>query len=248
MARCLFLFRKQKSNVMTSKKSNKANLEKKKSTFLQLGFIVAISFTLVAFEWLGSEHLGTGIESNLNAELAPETIIEVEVIKPKKKVIIPPKKTKTNTVVIVKKPIVVAGPVIIDPNAGNEPPIDWDVFDKGDPDEPIDIVAIDSVYIFVKEMPEFPGGLKAMYQFMGDNIKYPTMSAEAGSQGQAYVNFTIEKNGKITDVKILGGSADKRCKKEAARVVESMPKWKPGEQGGKRVRVSYTLPVRFVLD
>ena len=244
----MFLFRKQKSNVMTPKKSKIANLEKKKSTFLQLGFIVAISFTLVAFEWLDSEHLGTGIESNLNAELVPETIIEFDIIKPKKKVIIPPKKTKTNTVVIVKKPIVVAGPVIIDPSAGNEPTINWDVFDKGDPDEPIVIEAMDSVYIFVQEMPEFPGGLSAMYKFMGDNINYPTVSAEAGSQGQAYVNFTIEKNGKITDVKILGGSADKRCKKEAARVVESMPKWKPGEQGGKRVRVSYTLPVRFVLD
>jgi len=243
----LLLFRKQKSNAMTPKKSKTANLEKKTSTFLQLGFIVAISFTLVAFEWLDSEHLGTGIESNLYAELSPETIIEVDLIKPKKKVIIPKKKTKTNTVVIAKKPIVAAGPVIIDPNAGNDPPINWDIFDKGDPDEPIK-VELDSVYIFVQEMPEFPGGLKAMYQFMGDNIKYPTISAEAGSQGQAYVNFTIEKNGKITDVKILGGSADKRCKKEAARVVESMPKWKPGEQGGKKVRVSYTLPVRFVLD
>ena len=233
---------------MTPKKSKTANLEKKKNTFLQVGFIVAISFTLVAFEWSDSEHLGTGIESALNAELAPETIIEVDLIKPKKMVIIPPKKTKTNTVVIAKKPIVAASTVIVDPNAGNEPPINWDVFDKGDSDEPIVIAELDSVYMFVQEMPEFPGGLKAMYEFMGDNIKYPTISAEDGSQGQAYVNFTIEKNGKITDVKILGGSADKRCKKEAARVVESMPKWKPGEQGGKKVRVSYTLPVRFVLD
>ena len=167
---------------------------------------------------------------------------------PKKSVVIPQKKAKTNTVVIAKKPIVVAGPVIIDPNPGNNPPIDWDVFDEGDPAERIVIEAMDSVYIFVQEMPEFPGGLKAMYKFMGDNIKYPQISAKAGSQGQAYVNFTIEKNGMITDVKILGGSADKICKKEATRVVESMPKWKPGEQGGKRVRVSYTLPVRFVLD
>jgi periplasmic protein TonB len=233
---------------MISKKSKTANLEKKRSTFLQLGFIVAISFTLVAFEWLDSEHIGNGIESNLNAELPPETIIEVDLIVPKKSVVIPQKKAKTNTVVIAKKPIVVAGPVIIDPNPGNNPPIDWDVFDEGDPAERIVIEAMDSVYIFVQEMPEFPGGLKAMYKFMGDNIKYPQISAKAGSQGQAYVNFTIEKNGMITDVKILGGSADKICKKEATRVVESMPKWKPGEQGGKRVRVSYTLPVRFVLD
>ena len=94
---------------MINKKSKTANLENNKSTFLQLGFIVAISFTLVAFEWLESEHLGTDIESNLNAELAPEHIIEVDLIKPKKKVIIPKKITKTNTVVIAKKPIVSCG-------------------------------------------------------------------------------------------------------------------------------------------
>ena len=86
---------------------------------------------------------------------------------------------------------------MIDPNVDNEPPINWDIFDKGDSDEPIDILELDSVYISVQEMPEFPGGLKAMYQFMGDNIKYPVISAEAGSQGQAYVNFTIEKMGRL---------------------------------------------------
>ena len=76
---------------MTQKKSKKANLENNKCTFLQLGFIVAISFTLVAFEWLESEHLATDIESNLNAELAPEPIIEVDLLKPKNKVIVPKK-------------------------------------------------------------------------------------------------------------------------------------------------------------
>ena len=182
---------------MTQKKSKIANLENNKSTFLQLGFIVAISFTLVAFEWLESEHIATDIESNLNAELGPEPIIEIDLMKPRKKVIVPKKKIKTNTVVIAKKPIVAASPVIIDPNIDNEPPINWDIFDKEDSDEPIDIVELDSVYIYVQEMPEFPGGLEAMYQFMGDNIKYPIISAEAGSQGQAYVNFTIEKNGKF---------------------------------------------------
>ena len=164
-----------------------------------------------------SEHLGTGIESNLNAELAPETIIEVDLIKAKEKGDYSKKKDKEQYSCNCEKTNCSCGPVIIDPNAGNEPPINWDIFDKGDPEEPIVYSRMDSVYIFVQEMPEFPGGLPAMYKFMGDNIKYPTISAEAGSQGQAYVNFTIEKNGKITDVKILGGSADKRCKKEAAQ-------------------------------
>ena len=142
---------------MINKKSKTANLENNKNTFLQLGFIVAISFTLVAFEWLESEHLGADIESNLKAELAPEPIIEVDLIKPKKKVVVPKKKTKTNTVLIAKTPIVASVPVIIDPNVDNEPPINWDIFDKGDSDEPIDILELDSVYISVQEMPEFPG-------------------------------------------------------------------------------------------
>jgi len=234
---------------MKSKKTNNANLEKSKPTLLLIGLVLSLAMVLESFEWLGSEHLGSGIESRLSAELAPETIIEVDLIETKKKVEVPKVKTKTTTVVITKKPIVAAGPVIVDPKAGDEPPIDWDAFDDGDDDgDGVIVEVLDSVYQFVQEMPEFPGGLKAMYEFMGDNIKYPSISAEGGSQGQAYVNFTIEKNGKITDVKVLGGSADKFCKKEAQRVVESMPKWKPGEQRGRKVRVSYTLPVRFVLD
>ena len=94
--------------------------------------------------------------------------------------------------------------------------------------------------------PEFPGGLEAMYKFITDNLKYPQLALENGIEGRVYINFTVEKDGTISDVRVLrdiGGG----CGQEAKRVVEMMPKWNPGKQKGKPVRTSFNLPVNFVL-
>ena len=94
--------------------------------------------------------------------------------------------------------------------------------------------------------PEFPGGLEAMYKFITDNLKYPQLALENGIEGRVYINFTVEKDGTISDVRVLrdiGGG----CGQEAKRVVEMMPKWNPGKQSGKLVRTSFNLPVNFVL-
>ena len=231
---------------MKSKKTIKANLEKRKPTMLLIGLALSTAMVLESFEWLEADSVGTSIASNLAEEIAPENIIEFNEIKPKEKIIIPQKKTKTTVVTVVKTTIPAAGPVVVDPLANDIPDVDWDAF--VDDDEGAVTIEIDSVFVIVEDAPEFPGGIKAMYEFLGDNIKYPQASVDVGSEGKAYVNFTIEKNGKITDVKILGGNADINCQNEAKRVVNKMPKWKPGKQRGKRVRVSYTLPVNFVLD
>ena len=94
--------------------------------------------------------------------------------------------------------------------------------------------------------PEFPGGLEAMYKFITDNLKYPQLALENGIEGRVYINFTVEKDGTISDVRVLrdiGGG----CGQEAKRVAEMMPKWNPGKQSGKPVRTSFNLPVNFVL-
>jgi len=230
---------------MKSKKTNKANLEKKKPTLLLIGMTLSIGLVLESFEWINPDFQPSQLASRLSEEIAPENIIEVDLEVPKKKTEVQPQKTKTNVVTVTKTPIVAPGPVVVTKKAVKMPEINWDDIiadDGGDVD-----VDIDTVFTIVEEMPEFPGGIKALYSYLGENIKYPDVSAEAHSQGKAYVNFTIEKNGKITDVKIIAGDADYLCKKEAERVVSEMPKWKPGKQRGKKVRVSYTLPVRFVL-
>lgn len=104
----------------------------------------------------------------------------------------------------------------------------------------------DDVFECVEHGPEFPGGEKALMIWLSKNLKYPAVAAEQGIQGRVYVQFIVNKDGSIVDAKV-SKSSDPLLDKEALRVVSSMPKWKPGKQNGKFVRVKYTLPVVFRL-
>ena len=103
------------------------------------------------------------------------------------------------------------------------------------------------VYIVVEQMPEFPGGDKGFHQFIADNIKYPAEAKEEGLKGRVFVNFIVEPDGSVSDIRVLRGIGG-GCDEEAVRVVESMPRFKPGMQDGEAVRVSYTVPVFFRLE
>jgi protein TonB len=103
------------------------------------------------------------------------------------------------------------------------------------------------VFFIVEEMPEFPGGDAALRAYIANSVKYPQIAQENGIQGKVYVNFVVGKDGSISQAKIARG-VDPSLDKEALRVVNSLPKWKPGKQGGKPVRVSYTVPINFVLN
>jgi protein TonB len=103
------------------------------------------------------------------------------------------------------------------------------------------------VFDVVEVMPSFPGGQAALMQWLGKNIKYPVVAEENGVQGRVVVTFVVEKDGSITDVKVVK-SVDPSLDKEAARVVKSMPHWIPGKQNGSAVRVKYTVPVTFKLQ
>ena len=103
------------------------------------------------------------------------------------------------------------------------------------------------VFTIVEEMPEYPGGLNKLTDYLSKNIKYPQMARESGIQGRVFVNFVVEPDGSVSNVNVmrsLGGG----CDEEAVRVVKAMPKWKPGRQRGKAVRVSYILPIVFKLQ
>jgi protein TonB len=95
-------------------------------------------------------------------------------------------------------------------------------------------------------MPLFPGGEQMLFEFIGNNLKYPQQAKSAGVEGQVFVEFYVEKDGSITGGKVLRGIGY-GCDEEAIRVIGLMPKWEPGTQRGKRVRVRYTLPVTFKL-
>ena len=105
----------------------------------------------------------------------------------------------------------------------------------------------DMVFDVVEVMPQFPGGQIAMLQYLMKNIKYPEQAMKEGIQGRVAVRFIVEKDGSISDVKPVL-SVHPLLNKEAVRVVESMPKWTPGKQNGKPVRVRFNVPVMFKLN
>jgi protein TonB len=103
------------------------------------------------------------------------------------------------------------------------------------------------VFDVVEQMPQFPGGPQALFEYLSKNIKYPVVAEENGIQGRVIVTFVVERDGSITDVKVAK-SVDPSLDKEAMRVVKSMPNWIPGKQNGSAVRVKYTVPVTFRLQ
>ncbi len=126
---------------------------------------------------------------------------------------------------------------------------EWDTEGFVEPnfDEAVEDEDRPGVYMIVEQMPEFPGGDKSLFQFIADNTKYPADAKEKGIKGRVFVNFIVEPDGSVSDIKVLRGIGS-GCDEEAVRVVESMPKFKPGMQNGEAVRVSYTVPVIFRLE
>lgn len=104
----------------------------------------------------------------------------------------------------------------------------------------------DEVFVVVEEQAEFPGGMDSLYAYIVKNLKYPEQAKEKGIQGRVFVQFVIEKDGSISNVKILRGIGG-GCEEAAVEMVKNMPKWKPGKQRGKPVRYQYVLPIKFEL-
>jgi len=102
-------------------------------------------------------------------------------------------------------------------------------------------------FLVVEDMPEFPGGDKAMFKYIADNINYPKEALKHKIEGRVTIQFVIDEEGNVVDAKVLKGIGY-GCDEEALRVVNSMPKWKPGKQRGDNVRVRFVLPIRFVLN
>lgn len=109
-----------------------------------------------------------------------------------------------------------------------------------------EVEAPQQIFTIVEQMPEFPGGEEKLFEYLGKNIKYPSMARENGITGTVYVTFVVEGSGEISDVKKLRGIGG-GCDEEAMRVVKAMPSWKAGKQNGKSVRVQYNLPIKFTL-
>lgn len=227
---------------MEAKKSKKAAIENQRGSWLLMGVVVALAFMFVSFEW--TQHDVRVAANSLTSdpifveELVPITFPEEKLEPP------PPPETKVTEVFeIVKNDIEVVddfSTVSEDKNLNHE--IVWIA-----PEVEAEEVDEDIIVDHVEHMPEFPGGMTALMKYLGSNIKYPTISQEVGSQGRVIVQFVVNKDGTIVNPTVVRG-VDAYLDKEAVRVISSMPKWKPGVQNGKKVRVKYTVPVVFRLQ
>jgi protein TonB len=227
---------------MEPKKSAKADLESKKFIFTQIGLVITLSLILFAFEWKSYEKtvvdLGTRTVEDVPEEIIP---ITEQKIKPPP----PPPPQQVVKINVVDDEVEVDDEISIDAEANENTEVQEYVAPVKDVEEE----SAEEVQIFmvVESMPEFPGGESALYKFLAENIKYPQMAKESGIQGRVFVTFVVEKNGSVTDVRVLRGIGG-GCDEEAIRVVQNMPKWTPGKQRGKAVRVQYNLPVKFTLQ
>lgn len=102
-------------------------------------------------------------------------------------------------------------------------------------------------FVDFETMPEFPGGQQRLLAYLSENVRYPRVAKENKIQGRVVCSFIVEKNGKINDVQVVRSGGDPSLDKEAVRVIKSMPRWKPGTQEGKPVRVRFNIPINFQL-
>ncbi len=226
---------------MEIKKSPKADLEGKKGIFFEIGLTLALAVLLFAFEWKSSTAEVNAFQTVAEAEIEEEIIpITQQMMKPPPPP--PPAPKLTDLIDIVEDDTNIDEELEIqdaeDDSENQEVP---DVTDFGDYEG--EDTGEAQIFQVVEDMPAFPGNVT---KWISKNVKYPVLAMENGIQGKVYIQFVIEKDGSITDVKVARG-VDASLDKEAVRVVKAMPKWKPGKQRGKPVRVSYTLPIFFQL-
>lgn len=230
---------------MEVKKTPKADLENKKSTWLLVGYVIVLAFMFIAFEWTERDvKIDT---SQAVTDLVFEEEIEIPITEQPEQLPPPPQEAPSiaETLTIVDDDTEVEETEIASTEeTGQAMEIKYvapTVEEEEDPEE-------QTIFEVVEQMPEFPnGGMAGLMQFLSKNIKYPTIAQENGTQGRVSVQFVVNKDGSIVDAKVLRG-VDPYLDKEALRVINSMPKWKPGMQRGKPVRVKYTVPVMFRLQ
>ena len=228
---------------MEAKKTPRADLEKRRGMFLEIGLAVILAAALVAFNVKSYEKEVKEVSTR-----TADVEIEADIIQTEQEETPPPPP---------EEPEVVATELNVVENDAEDIHEIGIVNAEARADEALEFTRVEvteeveeaeeEVFLVVEEEPEFPGGLDALSKFIADNIKYPQLAKENNITGRVFVSFVVEKDGRVGQVKILrdiGGG----CGNEAVRVVKMMPKWKPGKQRGKAVRTQFNLPVNFDLQ
>jgi protein TonB len=225
---------------MEIKKTPKADLENKKTVFFEIGLIVSLLVVFAAFEYKSYDKLTIDL-TQVVVEDIPEEIIPIteQKVKPPP----PPPPKQVTQIKIVEDDVEVDEDIDIDVDADEDMEMEEYIPPEDDEEE----IEEAEIFTVVESMPEYPGGMGELMKYLASTIKYPPLAKESGIQGRVFINFVVEPDGAISNVKVLRGIGG-GCDEEAVRVVSAMPKWKPGKQRGKPVRVSYNLPVKFTLQ
>lgn len=228
---------------MELKKSDKANLEKQKGLFFQIGLVIALGVILVAFEW--KQRPETTDDSAAVAQVAIEEEI-AQVTRPPEVKTPPPPPKVTEVLNLVEDNVKLDDDIKLDVESDDNLSLSSIEYVEAKPAE--EEVVEETPFVMVEDMPLFQGGNSDTFRaWIAKNLKYPEIAAENGISGRVYIQFCVNSKGDIVDVVVLRG-VDPALDKEAMRVVSSSPKWTPGKQRGKAVKVQFTFPVNFVLQ
>lgn len=227
---------------MELKKSHKADLERKRMIFLEIGLIVVLGLTLVAFEWTSRPSKGSELQISTE-DIGDEE--QIPITRQQQEQTPPPQTQVVVELNIVDNDVELDDQLELeDQSANDNMAMDIVAYTAKDDGEEV----VEEVFIIVEDMPTFQGGdQNAFRTWIQQNLRYPEIAQENGISGKVYVQFAVNSRGEVVDVKVVRG-VDPALDKEAVRVVSSSPKWVPGKQRGKPVKVQFTFPIVFVLQ
>ncbi len=229
---------------MEVKKNPKVNLEQYKQTFTLIGLIVALVVVYLVINISQANVKVQDLQGNMNANVEQEqvAVTRQDVAPPPPP---PPAEQQVSEVIeIVDDKVKIEDNFNFDTEADDNDAVDFEEIDFDDGDE--EVVEEEEPLIWADKMPEFPGGEPALRLYIAENIVYPELATENEIQGTVYVRFVVTKNGSVGEVQITKG-VDPLLDEEAQRVVKSLPKFKPGSQGGRPVPIWYSVPIAFKL-
>ena len=228
---------------MEIKKSPKASLENKKSLFLMVGLIIALAITGLAFS-MNSKPVADEYKPPRAETTEVEQIDNTRQDQPET----PPEQQKAQAQVVTDVLNIVSNDQKIESNiVFADDASEFDDFEIVI-EEKEEVIEEEEIFVNAEEMPTFQGGdLSKFRNWVQQNVKYPQIALENGIQGNVVIKFVVEKDGKLSNIQVLQ-APDKTLADAAVAVLQRSPKWKPGKQRSKPVRVTYTLPVSFKIQ
>ena len=223
---------------MEAKKNPKADLNKKTGLFLNIGLVVSLLLVITAFEW---KFYDAGEMMDLGQ--VSDDFEDVMEIPPTEQPPPPPPKIQQPEIIEVpdEEEIEEEIEVDLDVEITEETVVEDIVFD-----EPVEEEVAEEIFTIVEDQPVPKGGMAAFYEYIGKKLKYPAQARRMGIEGKVFVEFVVDKDGTITNVKAIKGIGA-GCDEEAIRVIQASPKWNPGKQRGRPVKVRMILPITFKL-